>query len=108
MSVSSVTVPISLSSVNLETGAPAFGTADLTELRYVPRPFPKDAAERECYRYLLERMQAAPDGPCVTKANLEKTCRDLFHVTVQSFEYCWREGIRATGARWHEPGRRPR
>ena len=99
---------ISLSAVSLETGAPEFGTPDLTELRNLIRPFPKDAGERDCYRYLLEQMQATPDRPRGTKAEFEKTCRRRFHVTVESFEYCWREANKVTGARWDQPGRRPR
>jgi hypothetical protein len=99
---------ISLSAVSLETGGPEFGAPDLTELRTVIRPFPKDARERDCYRYLLEQMQATPDRPPATKAELKKTCRRRFHVTVDSFEFCWREAIKASGARWDQPGRRPR
>jgi hypothetical protein len=100
--------PISLSAVSLKTGAPKVGTPDLTEHRILIRPFPKDAGERGCYQYLLEQMQATPDRPRGTKAELEKTCRLQFHVTVDSFEYCWREAIKVTGARWDQPGRRPR
>jgi hypothetical protein len=54
---------ISLSAVSLETGAPEFGAPDLTEHRTFIRSFPKDAAERDCYRYLLEQMQATPERP---------------------------------------------
>jgi carboxymethylenebutenolidase len=68
----------------------------------------KDAAERDCYRYLLEPMQATPGHPRATKGEFEKTCRRRFHVTLGSFEYCWREAIKASGARWDQPGRRPR
>src|ERR1700687_211387 len=100
--------PISLSPVSVKTGAPEFGTPDLTELRTHIRPFPKDAGERGCYQYLLERMQASPDYPVGTKAEFEDDCRSLFRVTVDSFEYCWREVIKATGACWDQPGRRPR
>jgi hypothetical protein len=99
---------ISPSAVSLETGGPELGAPDLTELRTDIRPFPKDAAERDCYRYLLEQMQATPDRPRATKGELKKTCRRRFHVTVDSFEYCWREAIKASGARWDQPGRRPR
>ena len=99
---------ISVSAVSLVTGSPELGTPDLTELRTLTRPFPKDARERDCYRYLLEQMQAAPDRPPRTKAEFEKTCRPRFHVTLDSFEYCWREAIKVTGARWDQPGRRPR
>src|ERR1700687_5323242 len=97
----------SLSAVSLETRAPEFGAPDLTEFRNEIKPFPKDARERDCYRYLLEQMQATPDRPRATKAELEKTCRRQFHVTLGSFEYCWREAIKASGARWDQPGRRP-
>ena len=97
-----------LTAVSLETGAPEIGTPDLTELRTLIRPFPRDAGERDCYRFLLEQMQATPDRPSRTKAEFEKTCRRRFHVTVESFEYCWREAIQVTGARWNQPGRRPR
>jgi uncharacterized short protein YbdD (DUF466 family) len=100
---------IPLSAVRLKTGAPELGTPDFTELRRTcPRPFPKDAGERDCYRYLLEQMQATPDRPRGTKAEFEKTCRSRFDVMVDSFEYCWREAIDATGACWDQPGRRPR
>jgi uncharacterized short protein YbdD (DUF466 family) len=99
---------ISLSAVGLETGAPELGAPDLTEYRIVRRPFPKDAGERDCYRYLLEQMQASPDHPRETKPEFEKTCRRRFHVTVDSFEYCWREAVKVTGALWDQPGRRAR
>jgi hypothetical protein len=100
--------PISLSAVNLQTGTPEIGAPDLTELRIVTRPFPKDAGERRCYQYLLQQMQAPRDRPCGTKAEFQETCQRRFHVTVASFEYCWREAIKVTGARWDQPGRRPR
>ena len=100
--------PISLSAVSLATSPPEIGTPDFTELRPLIRPFPKDAGERGCYRYLLEQMQATPDRPRGTKAELKKTCRRRFGVIVESFEYCWREAIKASGARWDQPGRRPR
>lgn len=99
---------ISLFAVCLETGVPELGTPDPTEIRTLRRPFPKDAGERGCYRYLLEQMQATPDRARGTKAELEKMCRRQFHVAVESFEYCWREAIKVTGARWDRPGRRPR
>jgi hypothetical protein len=97
-----------LVAVDLEIGAPKIGVADLTEHRVVRRPFPKDAAERECYRYLLAQMQASPDRPRGTKTEIERTCRRQFHVTVDSFEYCWREAIKISGACWDQPGRRLR
>ena len=99
---------ISLSAVSLETGVAEFGTVDFTEIRTVPRPFPEDAGERGCYQYLLEQMQATPDRPRGTKPEFKQFCRRRFHVTVDSFEYCWREAIKVTGARWDQPGRRPR
>jgi hypothetical protein len=98
----------SISPVSLETGGPEFSAPDLTELRTTIRPFPEDAAERDCYRYLLKQMQATPDRPRATKAELKKTCRRRFRITVDSFDYCWREAIKASGARWAQPGRRPR
>ena len=98
---------ISVSPVSLETGAPEIGRPDFTEIRNVPRPFPKDAGERDCYRYLLGEMQATPDRPHGRKAEFEKYCREHFRVRVDSFEYCWREAIMVTGARWDQPGRRP-
>lgn len=100
---------ISLSAIIGEKGPqPEFGTADFSELRNVPRLFPAGAGERECFQYLLEQMQATPDRPRGTKAEFKETCRRRFHVTVESFEYCWREANKVTGARWHQPGRRPR
>jgi hypothetical protein len=99
---------ISLSAVSLETGAAELGTPDLTEFRKVLRPFPKDAEERDCYRYLLEQMQATPDRPHGPKAEFEKICRQRFHVMVESFDYCWREAIKVSRARWDQPGRPPR
>jgi hypothetical protein len=100
--------PVSLSAVSLATSPPENGTPDFTELRTLIRPFPKDAGERDCYQYLLEQMQATPDRPRGTKPELEKTCRRRFRVIVESFEYCWREAVKASGARWDQPGRRPR
>jgi hypothetical protein len=97
--------PPSLSPRSLETGAPELGTPDFTEIRNVPRPFPENAAERACYQYLLEQMQAAPEGPHQRKDELEEICRGRFHVTVESFDYCWREANKATGAGWDQPGR---
>jgi hypothetical protein len=99
---------ISVCGVSVETDAPELGTADLTELRTVRRPFPKDAGERDCYRYLVEQMQASPNRPRGTKTGCEETCRARFHVTVESFDFCWREAIKVTCARWDQPGRRPR
>jgi hypothetical protein len=98
--------PIALAAVDLEVGPSEFVTPDLTELRSLVRPFPKDESERGCYRYLLEQMLAALDRPHRTKSEVEKTCRRRFHVTVESFDYCWREGVKVTGARWDRPGRR--
>ena len=95
---------ISLSAVSLEVGRPQFGKPDLTELRILIRTFPKDAGERGCFRYLLERMQATPDRHRGTKAELEKRSRRRFHVTAGTFDYCWREAIKATGALGIAPG----
>ena len=102
------TKPIPLSASNLETGAPEFGASDLAEHRIQVRPFPQDTGERECYQYLQKQMQATPDRPRETKAAFQKTCRRRFRVTAGSFDYCWREAIKVTGARWDQPGRRPR
>jgi hypothetical protein len=96
---------ISLFPLSLKAGAAVLGTPGLTENRIVLRPFPKDAGERDCYRYLLEQMQAAPDLPHRAKDEVEGTCRERFDVTVDSFNYCWREAIKVTGARWDRPGR---
>jgi hypothetical protein len=96
---------ISLSAVSSETGSPDFATPDLTEIRLTQRPFPKDPGERACYRYLLEQMRTAPDRPPQRKAEYETFCRHRFRVTVDSFDYCWREAIKASGARWDQPGR---
>ena len=95
----------SLSGVSLETGPPDFATPDLTEMRLIQRPFPKDPGERACYRYLLEQMRTAPDRPPQRKAEYETFSRHRFRVTVDSFDYCWREAIKASGARWDQPGR---
>jgi hypothetical protein len=99
---------ISLSKAGLKTAAPELDAPDLTEFRPLIRPFPKDAGERACYQYVVEQMQASPDRPRETKAEFEKTCRWRFNVTVDSFDYCWRESIKITGALWDQPGRRPR
>jgi hypothetical protein len=96
-----------LSVASLEV-PPELGTPDLTELRLVTRPFPKDEAERRCYGYLVEQMRAFPDHPRRKKVEFEKTSRRRFHVSVDSFDYCWREALKVTGARWDQPGRRPR
>src|SRR5262245_21944611 len=102
------TPPMSLSAESLKAGAPKVGTPDLTELRILVRRFPKDPRERYCYQYLLKQMQATPDRPRGTKAEFKQFCRRRFHVTVDSFEYCWHQAILASGARWDQPGRRPR
>ena len=99
---------VTLSAVSLAAGAPILGTPDLTELRVLTRPFPKDGKERACYQYLLEQMQATPDRARRTKAEFKMTCRRRFRVTVESFDYSWHEAIKVTGARWDQPGRRPR
>jgi hypothetical protein len=59
--MSATTRPIDLFPVSFETGAPDLCAADFAEVRNVPRSFPKDPAERDCYRYLLGEMQATPD-----------------------------------------------
>jgi hypothetical protein len=100
--------PIAISGASLETDPPEIAQAELTEFRIVKRPFPKDRAERDCYGYLVKEMQATPDRPSRTKAEFKKSCRRKFKVTVESFEYAWREAIKVTGARWDQPGRRPR
>ena len=99
---------ISLSALSLETGPPEFGRPDLTEIRTVLRAFPGDVGERDCYRYLSDEMRATPDRRPRRKSEFEKICRDRFRVTVDSFEYCWREAIKVSGARWDQPGRPPR
>ena len=98
---------IPLSAVSSATGTPEFGPSDLTEFRTLIRPFPKDVGERDCYQYLLEQMRASPDRPRGKKAEFEKVCQRRFRVNVGSFEYCWREAIKVTGACWDQPGRRP-
>src|SRR5262245_56734611 len=62
---------VSPSAQSLETGAPELGMAEFTELRKVQRPFPKDAGERDCYRYLLDQMQGTSDRPHRRKAEFE-------------------------------------
>jgi len=97
-----------LSAESFATGAPSFDAADLTERRRVERPFLKDTGERDCYRYLLEQMEHSPDHPPALKGEFEGECRRRFQVTVNSFEYCWREAIKVSGAFWDQPGRRSR
>jgi hypothetical protein len=98
----------SLFAIGLTVGRPQIGKPELTELRKLIRPFPKDAAERACYGYLLGLMQASPEQQRSPKAELKKYCRRTFRVTVDCFEYCWREAIKVSGANWDKPGRRPR
>ena len=98
----------SLFAVNMQTCAPDIGTPDLTELRRSIRQFPKDDGERKCYLYLLEEMRSAPRKPPATKEHFDEDCRDKFRIKAASFDYCWREAIKVTGARWDQPGRRPR
>ena len=81
---------------------------DLTEFRSLIREFPKGDGERACYQYLLTQMQATPEHPPKIKAEFKRTCRRRFHVTVDSFEYAWREAIKVSGANWDQPGRRKR
>jgi hypothetical protein len=97
-----------LSSADLAIGAPSVDTADLTERRRVERLFPKDTRERDCYRYLLEQMERSPDRPPTVKGEFEEECRRRYQVTLNSFEYCWREAIKVSGAFWDQPGRRSR
>jgi hypothetical protein len=56
---------------------------------------------------LAGEMQATPDRPHGTKTEIENYCRKRFRVTVDSFQYCWREAIMVTGAHWDQPGRPP-
>jgi hypothetical protein len=100
----------SLSGAGITTGGPEIGTPDFTELRVVTRirPFPQDVWERRCYGYLVKQMHASPDRTRRTKAEFDNDCRVRFHVKANSFEYCWREAIKVSGARWDQPGRRPR
>jgi hypothetical protein len=97
-----------LSASDLKGVPPELDFADLAEFRVVMRPFPRDRAERECYRHLLERMRASPDRPPGSKPSFEKYCRARFRNTKDSFEYCWREAIKVSGASWALPGRPPR
>src|SRR4051812_22351785 len=97
-----------LSATSLEIGSPEIGPLDLTELETVIKPFPATAAERSCYCYLLEQMEATPECAPKTKIEIKKFCRGRFRMTVESFECCWRKAIKASGARWDKPGRRRR
>ena len=101
---------ISLTAASLETSGPELGTPDLTEHRIIIKTglSRRTTAERDCYQYLLEQMQASPDRPSTTRAKLENTCRPRFRVKAESFDYTWREAIKVTGARWDQPGRRSR
>jgi hypothetical protein len=100
---------ISLSAASLVTSRPELGVPDVTERRVVIREFPKDEGERDCYRHLLKQMQATPDHPPKTKTEFERTRKQGFSpVTVESFEYAWREAIKVSGANWDQPGRRKR
>jgi hypothetical protein len=100
----------SFSALNVETCAPHIGTPELTELRrsISIRQFPKDDDERKCYLYLLEEMRSAPRKPPATKEHFDEDCRDKFRIKAASFDYCWREAIKVTGAVWDQPGRRRR
>jgi hypothetical protein len=100
--------PTAIVALSLKTEAPEIAAPDLTELRIVVRPFPKDAAERECYGYLLGQLRSPPDHSRTTRDGFKKTCRKKFQVTVESFDYVWREANKVTGARLDKPGRRPR
>jgi hypothetical protein len=87
------------------TSAHELGTADFTELCKVRRPFPKDAGGTR----LLSLSGGANAGHAGSahrrKAEFEEFCRRRFHVTVDSFDYCWREANKVTGVRWDQPGR---
>jgi hypothetical protein len=100
--------PIDCDPLDLQTGAPELGAPDLAEHRNLVRTFPRDARERACYQYLLREMQASPIHSPSTKANFEEKCRARFHLTKDTFNYCWREASKVTGARWDRPGRRSR
>jgi hypothetical protein len=95
-----------ISALSLKMMAPEIGMPDLAERRVYTRLFPKDAAERACYLYLLALMRASPDYQQPTKKQLEHYCRGQFSVPVESFEDCWRTAIEASGACWNKPGRR--
>jgi hypothetical protein len=97
-----------LSAADPVSGAPSLDAADLTEERFIRRPFPKDARERGCYGYLLGRMQSSPDIPLARKDDLKRICREQFRISRDSFDYCWREAVEASGACWDQPGRRRR
>jgi hypothetical protein len=97
--------PTAIFALSLKTNAPEIAAPDLTEFRKVIRPFPKDTGERGCYGYLLGQMRSTPDRSRTTRDEFEKTCRKKFQVTVESFDYVWREANKVTGARWDQPGR---
>ena len=101
-------LPTKLDPCDLQTGAPELGTAELAEHRILVRTFPKDAQERNCYQHLLKEMQESPVPSPSTKIDFENRCRARFRVTKESFNYCWREASKVSGARWDRPGRRRR
>ena len=94
--------------VNLETMPPVIGAAEFAEERHSITRFPKDETQRKCYQFLVPLMLASRDHQTARKKDLMAYCKQEFDVTTESFRTCWREAIRATGARWAKPGRRPR
>jgi hypothetical protein len=99
----------SMSAVSLEMTPPELGVPDFAEHRRFIRTFPKDRAERDCLRYLVDVMKASPEEQTAKKADLERFCRQQFRITAGSFDdYCWPEAIKASGANWDRSGRRPR
>jgi hypothetical protein len=87
---------------------PEMGVALFAEGRISTSLFPKDEAERACFEYIVAHMLASPNWQQSTKAELERDCRSQFNVTVGSFDECWREAIKASGACWNQQGRRSR
>jgi hypothetical protein len=79
-----------LHAASFGAGKPRFSAPDLTERRIVIVEFPKDAGERDCYRFLVEQMRASADVPRERKMEFKRTCRTRFRVTVASFEDCSR------------------
>jgi hypothetical protein len=63
---------ISVAAATLETGAPELGMVDLTELRNVPRPFPKDDVARDCYRFWWSKCKPRPIGLAERKPNARR------------------------------------
>jgi len=103
-----VAANLSICAVNLETPPPVIGAAEFAEERHSTTRFPKDEAQRKRYQFLVPLMLASRDHQTHRKKDLMADCKRKFDVTIESFRTCWREAIRATGARWAKPGRRPR